>query len=165
MRCTQIFASDQKGIIGVGGQLPWRLPRDLAHFKRLTLNTTVLMGRKTFDSIGRALPERRNLVLTRQADFQAEDVIVCEDLERVQSLLQPEERLMVIGGAEIYRLTLPFTDRIEWTCVLTELPFGDARVEPPTPPEWTLVQREEHAADARNPFAMSFRSYVRPLAE
>jgi dihydrofolate reductase len=119
-----IAAMDQKRAIGKAGTLPWHLPEDLAHFKRLTMNQTILMGRKTFDSIGKALPKRRNLVLTRNPEFNAPNAerIACI----TQALALAIDALWVIGGEEIYKLALPFATRLEITQIDTLIKDADA---------------------------------------
>ncbi|MGK5028866.1 dihydrofolate reductase [Janthinobacterium sp. MDT1-19] len=113
---TIIVATDQQGGIGINNTLPWKLPEDLAHFKRLTTGHPILMGRKTFDSIGRPLPNRRNIVITRNADWRHEGVEAVSSVEAAIALLDGAEGY-VIGGAEIYRQALPLTARL----IITEI--------------------------------------------
>ena len=108
---TIIVATDQQGGIGIDNTLPWKLPEDMARFKRLTTGHPVLMGRKTFDSIGRALPNRRNIVITRNPDWRHEGVEAAPSLEAAIALLDGAEGY-VIGGAEIYKQSLPLTQRL-----------------------------------------------------
>ena len=120
-----IAAMDRNRAIGKGGALPWRLPEDLKRFKALTLGQTVLMGRKTFDSIGRALPGRRNLVLTRDPCWRAPGVEVFSDCAAAQQACRTDE-LWVIGGGEIYAQTLAHADRLEITHVDIAVEAADA---------------------------------------
>ncbi|MCL6486723.1 dihydrofolate reductase [Janthinobacterium lividum] len=113
---TIIVATDQQGGIGINNTLPWTLPEDLAHFKRLTTGHPILMGRKTFDSIGRPLPNRRNIVITRNAQWRHEGVETAASLEEAIALLDGAEGY-VIGGAEIYKQALPLTQRV----IITEI--------------------------------------------
>lgn len=113
---TIIVATDQQGGIGIDNTLPWTLPEDLAHFKRLTTGHPILMGRKTFDSIGRPLPNRRNIVITRNAQWRHEGVETAASLEEAIALLDGAEGY-VIGGAEIYKQALPLTQRV----IITEI--------------------------------------------
>ncbi|MGK5078832.1 dihydrofolate reductase [Janthinobacterium sp. HLX7-2] len=113
---TIIVATDQQGGIGINNTLPWKLPEDLAHFKRLTTGHPILMGRKTFDSIGRPLPNRRNIVITRNADWRHEGVEAVGSVAEAIALLNGAEGY-VIGGAEIYRQSLPLTTRL----IITEI--------------------------------------------
>ena len=153
-----IVAMDQAGLIGRGLALPWRLPADLAHFKRTTMGKTILMGRRTWQSIGRPLPGRANWVVTRDPGFRAEGVRVFDSLEAALAAHDAGE-LMVIGGADLYRQTLPRARRIYLTEVLADL-------GPPAPDDVRLpafdrgdfreVWREEHAADERHAHAFRF---------
>ena len=154
-----IVAMDQNRLIGRQGQLPWRLPNDLKHFKALTLGKTVLMGRKTWESLGRPLPQRQNWVLTRDAAFKAEGARVFATLEDALREHASGE-LMVIGGAELYRQTLPLAQTIYLTEVQTQLQ-GDAWFPPWPRAEWREQAREPHAADERHAYAYSFVTLVR----
>ena len=122
-----VLAAAENGVIGRGDALPWDLPDDLQHFKRTTLGHPIIMGRKTFDSVGFALPGRRNLVITRDPAWRHDGVLVChsldEALERAfeQALIDGAEAVMVVGGAEIYRLALPRADKIWLTRVHGEV--------------------------------------------
>lgn len=150
-----IVARAENGVIGRDNRLPWRLPEDLRRFKALTWGKPILMGRRTFESLGRPLPGRTNLVMTRSGDYRPEGATVVRSLEEALSTVPAAPELVVIGGAEIYRLALPFADRVYLTEVHaavdgdTVLPSFDAR-------EWAEVAREEHAPDARHAHAMSF---------
>jgi dihydrofolate reductase len=142
-------------IIGRHGRLPWHLPDDLKHFKALTLGKPVLMGRRTFDSIGRALPGRRNLVLTRAGAPPHPQVEYVPDLARALELTRAASELCVIGGAQLYALTLPLCTRIYLTRVHARVD-GDVRFPPIDWNAWIEVERSEHAADERHAYAMSF---------
>lgn len=155
-----VAALDRRGAIGRGNQLPWRLPDDLKRFKVLTRGHPVLMGRKTAESLGRALPERRNLVLTRSGR------VPFAGMEPVASLEQARDRaaggpLMVIGGGEIYAMTLPFASRLHLTHVDTGVADADAFFPAVDPGGWEPVWREAHAADPRHAFAFEFVDYRR----
>ncbi|SFF37922.1 dihydrofolate reductase [Fontimonas thermophila] len=150
-----IVAMDRSRLIGRAGGLPWRLPNDLRHFKRLTVGKTVLMGRKTWDSLGRPLPERENWVLTRDPRFAAPGCRVFHTLEAALEAHRHGE-LMVIGGAELYRQTLPQTERIYLTEVDAELP-GDTYFPELKPSQWREVWAEPHPADAHHPYAYCFK--------
>ena len=153
-RISLIFAMDENRLIGAGGKLPWRLPNDLKFFKSLTLGKTVLMGRKTWDSIGKPLPGRDNWVLTRDAEFHPAGVRIFPTLHAVLAA-HGEGELMVIGGAELYRLTLPLAQRIYLTHVHARL-AGDTWFPEFDPKAWREVEREEHAADERHAHGYSF---------
>ena len=156
-RITLAVAVADNGVIGRGGELPWRLPEDLRRFKAATLGKPVLMGRKTFESIGRALPGRLNIVLTRQPGWQPTDpaVRVAPDLDAALALAGDAAEVTVIGGSEIYALALPRASRV----LLTEVhaaPEGDTVLPRFDPREWREVSRERWPADARHAHDLSF---------
>ena len=152
-----VVAVAENGVIGQNGELPWgRLPADLQHFKRLTLGHPVVMGRRTYDSLGRALPKRPNIVVTRQADWAAPG---CETAGSVLAALerahQLDEEVCVIGGGEIYREALPAADVIYLTEVHHNFE-GDAYFPSLSPTDWREETRERHEADAEHAYAFSF---------
>lgn len=156
-RITLAVAVADNGVIGRGGELPWRLPEDLRRFKAATLGKPVLMGRKTFESIGRALPGRLNIVLTRRSGWQPSDpaVRVAADLDAALALAHDAAEVTVIGGSEIYALALPRADRV----LLTEVhasPEGDTVLPRFDPGDWREVSRERWPADERHAHDMSF---------
>jgi len=151
-----ILARAENGVIGANGALAWRLPEDMRRFKALTLGKCVLMGRKTYESIGRALPDRTNLVLSRSSEFAPGDCTVVATLEAARSAAGTASTLMVIGGAEIYRLCLPFASRIHLTLVHVKIEDGDAFFGGWRGPEWRETARERHGSDAKNSCAYSF---------
>lgn len=151
---TAVFAAAENDVIGRDNALPWHLPADLAHFKRVTMGKPILMGRRTFQSIGRPLPGRRNLVLTR-GDFSAPGVETVHTIEEALELVAGEPELANIGGAEAFRLALPRTGRIYLTRVHAVVD-GDTFLPQLPATEWREVAREERAADERNAYAMSF---------
>jgi dihydrofolate reductase len=147
------------GVIGRGNGLPWHLPDDLKRFKALTMGHALLMGRRTYDSIGRALPGRRNLVLTRNRDWEA------PGCERVGSIEEARARvgetaLFVIGGAAVFSLSWPVVGRVELTEVHAEVE-GDTFLEGFDRRAWREVFREGHAADARHAAPFSFVTLLR----
>ena len=150
-----VVAVAENDVIGRANGLPWRLSADLRRFKAITLGHSVLMGRKTFESIGRALPGRRNLVLTRKAPFAAEDCVIVDSLPAAIAAAG-DGTLMVIGGAEIYRKCLPFAAKIHLTVVHTRIADGDAFFEGWRDPAWRETFRERHRADEKNSFDYSF---------
>ena len=147
-----ILARAKGGVIGRDGALPWRLPADLKRFKALTMGTPMIMGRKTFESLPGLLPGRRHIVLTRSPEWRADGAEVAHSADAALALAG-EGRVSIVGGAEVYRLMLPRTTRIELTEVHAEVE-GDARV-PPFGPEWRESAREDHAAYGETP-AFSF---------
>ena len=150
-----IYASDAQGLIGRDNDLPWRLPADLRHFKRTTMGKPLVMGRKTHESIGRPLPGRLNIVVTRQLDYDAPGCTVVHSIDAAREAAAGAEEVMVIGGADIYRLFLPVADRLYHTEVDGTFD-GDVFFPDFDRSEWTEVSREAHAADDRNPTAYAF---------
>jgi len=145
VRISIVVAVSANGVIGRDGGLPWHLPEDLRRFKRITMGKPLIMGRTTHESIGRALPGRQNIVITRQQDYRAEgcDVVSCP-AEALRAAGDAEE-VMVIGGGEIYALFLRRTDRIHLTRVDAEVD-GDTYFPRLDPDDWMLVEREAVAA-------------------
>ena len=153
---TAVLARADNGVIGRDGGLPWRIPADLKRFKALTQGTAMIMGRKTFDSLGRLLPGRRHIVLTRDRGWRADGAEVAHDVNEALDLAlntQPNSGVSVIGGSYVFRLLLPHTTRIELTEVHGDVE-GDTFVAP-FGPEWREIAREDHAAEGDTP-AYSF---------
>lgn len=154
-----VVAVSENDVIGRGNQLPWHLPADLKHFKALTLGKTVLMGRRTFESIGRALPGRTNLIMSRSSGRAIEGGIVVSDLEAARRVAPGP--LMVIGGEEIFTLCLPHVRRIHLTIVHTFIEDGDVFFRDWRDPSWHASTREHHESDARNVFPYTFLTLER----
>jgi dihydrofolate reductase len=163
-RVTLIVAMTDDGVIGIDGQLPWRLPEDLRRFKAATLGKPVVMGRKTFESIGRPLPQRHNIVLTRQVGFSARDpaVTVVTTLEAALQAAGDVPEVMIIGGAEIYQLALPLAQRIILTRVHANVQ-GDTHFSPLDPKAWRVASSETYAADEKHAYSMTFEDLERVL--
>ena len=155
-----VVAMDEGGVIGRGGALPWRLPEDLKHFRRLTLGKTVLMGRKTWESLGKPLDGRRNWVLSRDPAFHAAGAEVFATLDRALAA-HGEGELVVIGGAELYRQALPLARTLHLTRVHARVD-GDTTFPPWSPAEFRQTAVEHHPADARHAHAYSFITLERP---
>ncbi|SKC75864.1 dihydrofolate reductase [Pseudoxanthomonas indica] len=158
-----IAALDRHNAIGRDNDLPWRLPDDLKRFKALTLGKPVLMGRKTAQSLGRALPGRRNLVLSRsgQLPFEGMEAVTSLDDALAWSGSEGVEEICVIGGGEIYAQTLPLADALYLTHVDTVVEDAHAFFPAIDAAQWDIVRREAHAADARHAFAFEFVDYLR----
>lgn len=150
-----VVAVAENDVIGMNNGLPWRLPADLRRFKELTLGKSILMGRKTYQSIGKALPGRVNLVLTRSLDFSAVDCRVVDTLDAALHAVSGESVLMVIGGAEIYRQCLAAATRIHLTLVHARMQ-GDRFFAGWRDADWQESFRERHEADDRNSLPYSF---------
>ena len=155
MKITLIAAMAQNWVIGQAGQLPWHLPADLKHFKTNTSGKPILMGRLTYESIGRPLPNRRNLVLTRDINFTAPGVDVFNGYEAVLDALGAIDELMVIGGGQVYRALLPASHRILLTVIHSEVE-GDAFFPNFDLSDWTIHSQEKCAPDSKNAFSYSF---------
>jgi dihydrofolate reductase len=159
-RLTLVVAIDAQRGIGVDNKLPWHLPEDLAHFKRVTLGKPMIMGRKTFDSIGRPLPGRRNIVVTRNAGWRHEGVEVAASLEAAIALVG-EEEASIIGGAQVFEAALPVADRM----IVTEIDHNfacDTFFPPIDPAVWVETARERHRSEA-NGFDYAYVTYVRKV--
>lgn len=154
-----VAALDRDFAIGRGNALPWSLPDDLKRFKALTLGHPILMGRKTAESLGRALPGRRNLVLTRSGRVPFEGMEAIPSIEA--ALAAAARTLMVIGGGEVYVQALPMASRLHLTWVDTRVEGADAWFPRFDPSQWTMTDSEAHAADARHAHAFRFADYVR----
>ena len=155
MILTLVVARADNGVIGRGNALPWHISADLQHFKRLTVGKPVVMGRRTFESIGKPLPGRHNIVLTRDRGWAASGVTVVPNLAEAIAAagLQPQTRadeVMIIGGAQVYAQALPSASRIYLTEVHAA-PEGDTLLPPFDPQRWIEVAREDHAAQADSP--------------
>ncbi|HET9095520.1 MAG TPA: dihydrofolate reductase [Candidatus Baltobacteraceae bacterium] len=153
-RVVFVVAHDRRGVMGRGGALPWHLPEDLKHFKRLTLEKPVVMGRKTFESIGKPLPRRRNIVLTRNTAYWPEGVEIARSVDEVFEMTAGDPQIAIIGGAEIFNEFAPYVD----TAFVTEV---DAEIDGETfyaAPQRKCVREVigECAADERNAYAVTF---------
>jgi dihydrofolate reductase len=159
-----VVAVADNGVIGRDGAMPWHLPADLRHFKRLTTGKPVIMGRKTFEAIGKPLPGRHNIVLTRDRSWAAEGVTVVPNLAEAIAAagLDPRARageIMVVGGAEIYAQAMPIATRVELTRIHVQ-PDGDTRFPDLDPAQWREVARTAHPAEGDAP-AHDFLTYAR----
>ncbi|MGM8366721.1 dihydrofolate reductase [Virgibacillus sp. W0181] len=157
-----LVAMDRNHVIGYQNEMPWHLPKDLKFFKEKTTGHAIIMGRKTFESIGRVLPNRRNIVLTRgQMDFP-EEVEVIEHISRIQDLNNehPDEEFFVIGGGNIFNQVLPYADRLYITKINAEFE-GDTYFPLFNESEWTLTSKVQGVKDEKNPYDYYFLQYDR----
>ena len=157
MRLSFVVAMAQNRVIGRDNRLPWHLPADLRFFKRTTLGKPVIMGRKTYTSMGGPLPGRRNIVITGKPDYKAPGCIVVHSLEEALIAAEPAEEAMIIGGATIFVQTLPHLERIYLTLVHAEVE-GDTWFPELDPGQWREVWREAHPADDRSRTARRHRT-------
>lgn len=161
MRLSMAFAMAQNRVIGRDNALPWHLPKDLQYFKAITLGKPIIMGRKTFDSIGRPLPGRPNIVITRNVDWQQDGVYVVHTVDEALALgeslakEQGADELMVIGGSQIYTELLDRAERLYMTQVHAEVE-GDDYFPEFAMSDWRQISQEHHSADESNPYDYSF---------
>jgi len=162
MRLSIIVATAENGVIGRDGKLPWHLSDDLRHFKELTMGHTVIMGRRTWESIGRPLPGRQMVVVSRQPDYEAAGCQVVSDLDDALAIAEQidDDEAFVIGGAQIYQLALPRADRLYLTRVHADV-GGDVRFPEIDPAEWKLLESQRHEADDKNDYPFSMERYER----
>jgi dihydrofolate reductase len=156
-----IWAMDEKRLIGNDNKLPWHLPADLAFFKRTTMGKPIIMGRKTFDSIGRPLPGRQNIIITRDRTFTAQGCNIANGIDEALSLVSDEvEEAMLIGGASLYLQTLEQADVLYLTQIHHAF-SGDTWFPEIDISQWSEVFRERHEPDEKNQFPYSFMKYIR----
>ena len=155
MIVSLVVARADNGVIGRDNALPWRLGADLRNFRRITMGHPIVMGRRTFESIGRPLPGRHNIVVSRNPSFRADGCTVVSDWEAARRLAGGVEELMVIGGASLYQAAWPQAQRIYLTEVHARV-TGDVCFPRPDPASWRELRREFHRADARNEYDYSF---------
>ncbi len=155
-----IVAVADNGVIGSGNQLPWRLPDDLKRFKALSMGKPIVMGRKTFDSIGRPLPGRLNIVISRQAGLDIPGCRVVTTIDDAIAAAQPAPEVVIVGGADIYRQILPRVQTIHLTRVHAEI-AGDVVFPTLQEQEWREVSKEYHPADERHAHAFTFSTLER----
>lgn len=160
-KVTFIVAASENNAIGKGNQMPWHLPNDFKYFKAKTMDHTIVMGRKTFDSIGKALPGRRNIIITRQNDFKAEDVDVANSIQDVLNYCRDEREIFIIGGAEIFKQSFPLADEILLTRVHTQIEGADAFFPDLPESEWKLERQDKHSKDDKHKFDYTFEVYKR----
>lgn len=157
-----VVAMAENRVIGCGGGLPWHLPNDLRHFKQLTIGKIVLMGRRTWASLGRPLPQRQNWVVSRNPDYSAEGARVFPSVEAALGAAGDDD-VMAIGGADVFRRTLPLARRLHLTLVHAQVD-GDTWFPEFDAGAFRQVEREDHAADARHAHAYSFITLERIAA-
>ena len=154
-----VAALDKQFAIGRGNELPWHLPADLQRFKALTLHKPIVMGRKTAQSLGRALPKRRNIVLSRSGQIPFAGMELAHSLDEVLALCDEAEEICIIGGGEIYRLALPVATHLHLTHVDTVVENADAFFPRFSVAQWEVTGRDRYRADEKNAFAFEFADY------
>jgi dihydrofolate reductase len=160
MKINLIVAVDEKNGIGKNNQLPWHLPADLLHFKKLTTGFPIIMGRKTFDSIGRVLPNRRNIVISRQSNLEIPDAEVCGSLQDALKLCRKENDIYIIGGAQIFEQALELANCVFLTVIEHDF---DADTFFPTLDKqtWEESSNSVYKPDEKNIYTYSFKKYIR----
>lgn len=159
-RISVIAALGRNRVIGIENRLPWRLPEDLAHFKALTLNHPILMGRKTFESLGRPLPGRTNIVITRNADYRPDGCLVADSIPAAIALCQDADEIFFIGGAELYAQAIPLADRLYLTEVDIEA-VGDAWFPVYDKSAFSEIARASHTGGKGDALRFDFVVYER----
>ena len=160
MNLSMIVAASENDVIGVAGGLPWKLSADLKRFKKLTMGHHIIMGRKTYESIGRCLPGRTTVIVTRQSDFFVEGAKVVTSTDEAVKATRSDDCPFVTGGAEIYALLLPSVTEIQLTRVHAEI-AGDTLLPQINWTNWELVESVRHQSDEKNNFDYSFEVYRR----
>jgi len=162
MRVSMVVAASENNVIGKDNKLPWNLPKDMKYFKNLTNGHPIIMGRKTLEALGKPLPNRTNIVITRQANYLPAGVLVAATPEKALELAFQHEinEAFIIGGGEIFHLMLPLTNRVYLTRVHA-IVDGDAYFPVLSPDDWRLVSEEKHEADDKHLYSFSFEVFDR----
>ncbi len=162
MTISLVVAAATNNAIGKDGKLPWHLPNDMKYFKNVTWGMPVVMGRKTFEALGKALPGRKNIVITRQSALKAEGIVTVKKIDDALFVAKQTDakEIMVIGGGEIYKTLFPKANRIYLTRIDAE-PEGDTFFPSLNPKEWHLVSQKDHEADEKNAYNYSFQVWER----
>ena len=160
MIISLVAAASDNNVIGNNGQLPWKMPSDMKFFKDLTMGHVVIMGRKTYESMGKPLQGRKNIVVTRNKSFKAEGCIVLSSLIEAFNVFTDEKEVFVIGGAQVYMQAMQKAHKIYLTRVHCTVE-GDAHFVQPSEKEWVQTKYEKHLADTKNPYSYTFIELVR----
>lgn len=160
MKISLIVATSENDVIGKDGSIPWHIPADLKHFKTLTMGHHIIMGRKTYESIGKPLPGRINIILTKNPGYKADGCIVADSLQKAINIAreQKNSEVFIIGGEEIFKLVLPMADRVYLTRVHEKFD-GDAYLPKLDPVKWKQVSCQVHLRDEQNPYPFDFCVY------
>lgn len=159
MKISLILAKSKNNVIGRNNQLPWHLPADLKHFKALTMGKPIIMGRKTYESIGKALPGRRNIIISHQKNLKIENGEVFSSIEAALSALKTASEVMIIGGANLYQQFIDRAESIYMTVIDAE--FEGDTFFPPLLPQWKLLAEEKFLADDKNRYGYCFQVWER----
>lgn len=157
---TMIAAAGENNELGKDNGMIWHLPDDFKHFKKLTMDHYIIMGRKTFESFEKPLPGRPHIVITRNEDYQKETAIVVQSMEEALKIAKEDSQAFIIGGGEIYKLGLPFADKIELTRVHGKFE-ADAFFPEFSKNEWKLINEVEHGKDEKHKYSFTYETWVR----
>lgn len=160
MKLAIIVATDEQGLIGRDNDLPWKLSADLQYFRQITMGKPLIMGRTTHESIGRALPGRKNIVVTKNLSYQAEGCCVVNSLDEAMKACEDTDEVMVMGGASLYEQLLPMADKLYLTLVHASLE-GDTWFPEWQKLNWQEVSRDDHPSDDKNDYPYSFVVFER----
>lgn len=160
MEIIIVVAIAKNNMIGRGNQLLWHIKEDLQHFKRITTGGVIIMGRKTFESIGRALPNRRNIIISRNTEYKQEGCEVFSSIESAISNLKDEEKIFIIGGGEIYKSTLPLATKIELTVVEQDYE-GDTLFPVIDMSKWQVISSERHERGEKYEYPFRFETLIK----
>lgn len=161
MSVSLIVAASENDVIGRDGDMPWRLSADLQRFKKLTMGNTIVMGRKTYQSIGRLLPGRQTVIVTRQPDYTVAGAIIADSIAQAVNTPSAGGELFVVGGGEIYAQALDLADQIYFTRVHAVIEDGDAFFPQLDPQQWERIEATEVPADEKNDYATTFEIWRR----
>ncbi|HVV68614.1 MAG TPA: dihydrofolate reductase [Gammaproteobacteria bacterium] len=162
MHISLIVAMSSNHVIGINNRLPWHLPADLKHFKELTWGKPIIMGRKTYESIGKPLPGRRNIIVSHNTQLKIADCEVVSSLEAAFALVATAPEAMVIGGAQLFKAAAEYADRLYLTIIHATFEgdsFLPEEIAVDNPLRWQLVEDVKHSADAKNPYAYNFLTF------
>lgn len=162
---SMIAATDENNTLGKNGDLLWHLPDDFKRFKALTINHPIVMGRKTFETFPKLLPQRTHIIITRQKDYKAEGCIVVNNIEDALEIAKKSEggaeEICIIGGGEIYKLALPYANKIELTLIHHKFEGADAFFPEFDKAEWDLTGEVYHPEDDKHPYDFTYLTYLR----
>jgi len=161
MTITLIAAVAENSALGKDNQMIWHLPDDFKRFKQLTTGHTIVMGRKTLESMGRALPNRTNIVITRQKDYSYEGAVVVNSLEKALQIAPQEEEVFIIGGGEIFKDSMDIADKIELTYIYGISPEADAFFPEIDNTKWKMVEEVHHPIDEKHKFNFAFQTFLK----
>ena len=160
MNISLIFAASENNVIGKNNQLPWHLPADLKFFKNTTTGHHIIMGRKTYESVGKPLPNRTNVIITRDTNYQADGCVVVKSMEEALNVAKNDVEIFITGGGEIFKQAIPVANKIYFTKIHHSFE-GDSYAPQIDPLIWKEIKREDHMPDEKNKYAYSFIELIR----